>query len=80
MNFDWLKMLVTGKDNETHDIARWSWLTTTVATIAGGAWNAVHSGQISLTDFAQAIGIISGAHGAAVMMKKDTEPNDTKSS
>jgi hypothetical protein len=29
-------------------------------------------------DFAQAIGIIAGAHGAAVMMKKDTEPSSEK--
>jgi len=30
---------------------------------------------MDLMGFAQAIGIISGAHGAAVMMKKDTEPD-----
>ena len=72
---DFLKHLVTGKDNETHDIGRWYWVTTTVATIAGAAWNAFHNGAMDLMGFAQAIGIISGAHGAAVMMKKDTEPD-----
>ena len=69
-----LKQLLTGADNQTHDVARWSWLSTTVATIAGAAWNAVHAGTIDLMAFAQAVGIISGAHGAAVMMKKDSEP------
>ena len=71
---EWLKHIVTGKDNETHDVARWSWITTTIATIIGAGWNAVHGGAMNLMDFAQAIGIISGAHGAAVMMKKDAEP------
>jgi hypothetical protein len=69
------KHLLTGKDNATHDVARWSWVTTTIATVAGAAWDAVHNGNIDLMNFAQAIGIISGAHGAAVMMKKDTEPD-----
>lgn len=74
-----LRELLTGKDNKTHDIARWSWFTTTLSVIAGGFWNALHTNSVNLTDFAQAIGIITGAHGAAVMMKKDTEPDDTKS-
>lgn len=67
--------LVTGKDNKTNDIARWSWLTTTLATIAGGIYNALHNGSVDLMQFAQAIGMIAGSHGAAVMMKKDTEPD-----
>jgi hypothetical protein len=71
---EWLKQLVTCKDNQTHDVARWSWVTTTLATIIGAGWNAIHGGSMDLMSFAQAIGIISGAHGAAVMMKKDTEP------
>ena len=71
---EWLKHIVTGKDNETHDVARWSWITTTIATIIGAGWNAMHGGVMNLMDFAQAIGIISGAHGAAFMIKKDTEP------
>lgn len=74
-----LRELLTGKDNKTHDIARWSWFTTTISVIVGGVWNAIHSNTVNLTDFAQAIGIISGAHGAAVLMKKDTEPDDPKS-
>jgi len=74
---NWLIHLVTGKDNETHDVARWSWVTTTVAVIAGAVWNAIHGGAMNLMDFAQAVGIISGAHGAAVMMKRDTEPDGT---
>jgi hypothetical protein len=72
---NWLRHILTGKDNETHDIARWSWVITTLTTISGAAWNAYHAGVIDLMSFAQAIGIITGAHGASIMMKKDTEPN-----
>jgi hypothetical protein len=75
---DWFKQLVTGKDNQTHDLARWSWLATTLTAIAGAIWNAAHTDVVNLMDFAQAIGIIAGAHGAAVMMKKDTEPSSEK--
>ena len=73
MNF--LKQMLTGRDNETHDVARWSWMLSTLTTIAAAAWNAVHAGILDLGSFAQAIGILAGAHGAAVMLKKDTEPD-----
>ena len=71
---EFFKHLVTGKDNETHDLARWSWVLTTLTTIFGATYNAAHNGVVNLVDFAQAIGIISGAHGAAIWAKKDTEP------
>jgi cytosine/uracil/thiamine/allantoin permease len=74
MKFEWLKNIVTGADNQTHDVARWSWVLSMVTTVVGAAWNAVHANILDLTQFAQAVGIISGAHGAAVMLKKDTEP------
>jgi hypothetical protein len=71
---DFLKHLLTGKDNETHDIARHSWLWTTVATIAGAVWNAMHAGAVDLGQFAQAIGILVAAHGGAIFAKAKTEP------
>jgi hypothetical protein len=70
--------LLTGKDNKTHDIARWSWLTTTLVIIGGSFWNAYHTTAFSITEFAQAIGVIAGAHGAAVLMKKDSEPSSVE--
>jgi len=69
-----LTQLVTGKDNQTHDVARWSWIITTIVIIAGAWWDAMHSNIFNLKDFAESVGIITGAHGAAVMLKKDTEP------
>jgi hypothetical protein len=67
--------LITGKDNTTLDIARVSWLTTTAFLMFGWAYQALHNNVVVLMDFAQSIGIITGAHGAAVMLKKDTEPD-----
>jgi hypothetical protein len=68
------RQMVTGKDNCTHDLARWSWLVTTLATILGSVWNAVQTGAVDLLQFSQAIGILCSSHGAALLMKKDTEP------
>lgn len=72
---NWLQQLFTGKDNQTHDLGRWSWAASTISVIGGGVWNAVHAGAIDLMAFAQAIAVVVGAHGAALWAKKDTEPN-----
>jgi len=69
-----IKDLLTGKDGKTHDIARWSWMITTITIIVGFAYQLYHGVNISIREFAEAIGIIAGAHGAAVLMKKDAEP------
>ena len=70
---DFLNQLLTGRDNHTQDIARWSWLICLAAVIALAGYEAM-LGTVSLRELAEAFGIVSGAHGAAVMMKKDTEP------
>lgn len=44
------------------------------AVIAGAGYELLHNASVSLREFAEAIGIITGAHGAAVLMKKDAEP------
>lgn len=72
-----VRNILTGKDNRTHDIARWSWMITTVIIIIGAAYNAYHSNLFGVRDFAESIGIIVGAHGAAVLMKKDSEPTSS---
>jgi hypothetical protein len=66
--------LLTGKDGKTHDIARWSWVVCTLTIIAGAGYELIHNSTLSLREFAEALGIVTGAHGAAAMMKKDTEP------
>jgi len=71
---DIVKQLLTGKDNHTHDLARWSWLLSLLTIIGGVIWNTIHQGSFLTVDFAQAVAIIAGAHGVAIYAKKDTEP------
>jgi hypothetical protein len=67
------KQLLTGKDNETYDIGRVTWLLGILAVIGLAVYEVMHT-TISLRELAEALGIVSGASGASVMMKKDTEP------
>jgi len=67
--------LLTGKDNETHDIGRWSLVFTMFAFLGSCIFNAVHSGLIDLEKFYMGVAAIVGAHGAALLMKKDSEPD-----
>jgi hypothetical protein len=69
-----LKHLLTGKDNQTHDIARWAWMIGFVAVIVLAFYKVMMSHDTSLTELAEALGIVSGAGGASVMLKKDSEP------
>lgn len=68
--------LLTGADNKTHDIARWSWMLSFFAIVVGAGYEIIQGSLPTLRDFAESIGIISGAHGAAVMLKKDAEPKE----
>jgi hypothetical protein len=70
---DLLKQLLTGKDNQTFDIGRVTWLLGFVAIIVLAFYEVMHS-SVSLRELAEALGIVSGAGGASVMMKKDAEP------
>ena len=68
-----LKQLLTGKDNQTYDLARVTWLLGFVAVIGLAGYKVMH-GSVNLRELAEALGIVSGASGASVMMKKDAEP------
>jgi len=68
--------LLTGADNKTHDIARWSWMISLFMVLFATGYELVLNATPSIRDFAEAVGIISGAHGAAVMLKKDSEPKE----
>ena len=70
---DILKQLLTGKDNQTYDLGRVTWLLGFVAVISLAGYEVMH-GSVNLRELAEALGIVSGASGASVMMKKDTEP------
>ncbi|CAB4125042.1 hypothetical protein UFOVP58_54 [uncultured Caudovirales phage] len=71
-----IQELLTGKDGQTHDIARWSWMISLFAVIGFVIYEFVQGrATVSIREFAESVGIITGAHGAAVLMKKDTEPS-----
>jgi hypothetical protein len=66
--------ILTGKDGQTHDIGRWSWVGSMLAVIAAALHTAWTKGTVDLVAFGQAIATVVGAHGAALWAKKDTEP------
>jgi hypothetical protein len=68
-----IKDLLTGKDNQTYDIGRVTWLLGFVAVIGLAGYEVMH-GSVNLRELAEALGIVSGASGVSVMMKKDAEP------
>ena len=64
------KTMMTGKDNHTHDIAKWAWLGGFVI-IAIAAIYLIYSGhEISLMELAGALGANSGLSAAAVAGKQ----------
>ena len=68
------KQLLTGKDNQTYDIGRVSWVIGLVAVIALAFYEVMHS-TVSIRELAEALGIVSAAGGASVAMKSKTEPD-----
>jgi hypothetical protein len=61
--------ILTGKDNQTHDIARWAWMLGFLV-VASAAIYLIYSGkEISLTELAGALGIVSGSGAASVAGK-----------
>lgn len=68
-----LKQLLTGKDNETYDLGRVSWLVGMVAVILLATYEVMH-GTANIRELAESLGIVSAAGGASVAMKGKTEP------
>jgi hypothetical protein len=61
--------ILTGKDNQTHDIAKWAWMLGFVL-VGVAAIYLIYSGkEISLTELAGALGIVSGSGAASVAGK-----------
>jgi hypothetical protein len=68
--------LLTGKDNQTHDLVRWSLLYSLLILTAGLIFNAVHTGLFDIEKFYLGSAALVGAHGFGLMMKKGTEPEE----
>ena len=65
-----LKHILTGKDNQTHDIAKWAWMLGFLL-VGCSAIYLIHTGKdISLTELAGALGIVSGSGAASVAGKQ----------
>lgn len=69
-----LLQVVTGKDNQTHDLGRWSWVICTASVLGHDAWQLTHSVPVDIKDLALALSAVAGAHGVALGMKASTEP------
>ena len=61
--------ILTGKDNKTHDIARWAWFLGFVVVAAAAIYLIYVGKEISLTELAGALGIVSGSGAASVAGK-----------
>jgi len=62
--------LLTGKDNQTHDIAKWAWMLGFVLVGASAIYLIYSGKEISLTELAGALGIVSGSGAASVAAKQ----------
>jgi len=71
---DILRNLFTGADGATHDLGRWSWAGSFLAVVGAAAWKLWHGADVDLQALAGALGLVAGAHGAALWAKRDTEP------
>ena len=70
-----IKQLLTGKDNKTYDIVRVSLLFGIMHLIALSAYDVIaHASHFNIQEFGLGFGAIIGAAGAALGLKKDTEP------
>jgi len=69
--------LLTGKDNQTHDIARWAWMGGFFLVAIAAMYQIYLNHPISLTEIAESLGIVSGAGAASVAGKElsGAEPN-----
>lgn len=74
--FEFLKHLVTGKDNSTHDLGRYSWIVSMLTVVGHSVWSLVSHTAVDLMNLAQALAVVVAAHGAAIWAKKDTEPDN----
>ncbi len=71
----WIKNILTGVDNETHDVARVlaviAFIVGLGLTIYSVAWK---NQSFDLTQFGLGVGAMLAALGAALKLKEDTEP------
>ena len=62
--------ILTGKDNQTHDIAKWAWMLGFLLVGCSAIYLIYTGKDISLTELAGALGIVSGSGAASVAAKQ----------
>jgi len=70
----WFTDMMTGIDGTTHDLGRWSWVGSHLAVTGAAIFSAATGHVIGLMELAGAHAAVATAHGAALFIKKDTEP------
>lgn len=69
-----LRHLLTGRDNQTHDLGRWSWLICTLSVLAHDAYQLYKGTVVDVKDLGVALCAVAAAHGLAIGAKAKTEP------
>jgi len=75
MTAKFIKHCLTGKDNETFDLARVLWAMGALAFIAFVGWNVYRTGAFDAQNFGTGFGLIMGSGGGSVWAKAKTEPD-----
>jgi hypothetical protein len=69
------RQLLTGKDNATHDVARWLAVASFAVGLGLTIYATVVRGQLfNLSDFGLGIGALFVGAGAAIKLKEGSEP------
>ena len=64
------RTMMTGKDNHTHDIAKWAWLGGFIAIVGAALYEIAMGHSMSLMEIATSLGIVSGSGAASVAGKQ----------
>ena len=70
-----LRLVFTGRDNQTLDLGRLSWAASYLAVVGHDGWLIYKGTPGSVRDLAIALAAVAAAHGAALGLKASTEPD-----
>jgi hypothetical protein len=66
--------ILTGKDNETHDVARWAMVLAVLTAIGLQCYHTVTTGEFDLQQFGIGMGTLLVGSGGAIKLKENAEP------
>lgn len=70
-----LKHISTGKDGESYDIGRIMWIVGVIAYIGLSGFQVFKTGTFNYVEWGTGFGILNTGSGAAIMLKRTTEPS-----